>query len=212
MEIRRRILVVDDDALLAELLLENLNASGFEARAAHDAIGARSAVREFDPDAVILDIDLGGGANGVDLAHILLVTAPYLGIVFLSRLTDARFVGAEIPSGTAVAYLQKQAVRDPHEITRAVEAVLAENVAASHRHDQRPNRPLGTLSSAQFETLRLVAEGRTNDEIARARGTSVRAVEHLVRRTFAAAGIDEEPGGSRRVRAARTFLAASGRG
>jgi hypothetical protein len=52
------------------------------------------------------------------------------------------------------------------------------------------------LTSSQDEALRLLAEGRTNKEIADARNTSVRAVETLLNRTLARI-VDEVPASSR---------------
>lgn len=61
-----RILLVDDDRELIDLLAFALKRSGLEPMAAHDAV---SAVRVFDerhPDLVVLDINLGG-ASGLDV-------------------------------------------------------------------------------------------------------------------------------------------------
>ncbi len=45
------------------------------------------------------------------------------------------------------------------------------------------------ISSTQSEILLLLAEGYTNRAIARKRGTSLRAAETLIQRTFASLGI-----------------------
>jgi hypothetical protein len=62
----RRVLVVDDNEDVADLLCDYLSSRGLEATSAHDA---RSALRTADtlrPDMVLLDIDalVGLGANG----------------------------------------------------------------------------------------------------------------------------------------------------
>src|SRR5439155_8022846 len=58
-----RVLVVDDEATLAELLSMALRYEGWEVRTAGNGRAAVRAAREFRPDAVILDImmpDLDG--------------------------------------------------------------------------------------------------------------------------------------------------------
>src|SRR6266571_2709849 len=58
-----RVLVVDDEPSLAELLASVLRYEGFQIRTAGDGLGAVRAAREFRPDAVVLDVmlpDLSG--------------------------------------------------------------------------------------------------------------------------------------------------------
>ncbi len=54
----KRILVVDDNFDIAESLTELLELEGHEARMAHDGAEAVAAAQEFQPDVVLLDIDL----------------------------------------------------------------------------------------------------------------------------------------------------------
>jgi DNA-binding NarL/FixJ family response regulator len=56
----------------------------------------------------------------------------------------------------------------------------------------------------------MVAMGLSNHEIAAQRGTTVRAVEHLVKRAFTAAGVDADAPGNARVVAARQFITVAG--
>lgn len=53
-----RVLVVDDEASLAELLALALRYEGWEVRSAEDGAGAVRTAREFRPDAVVLDVML----------------------------------------------------------------------------------------------------------------------------------------------------------
>jgi DNA-binding NarL/FixJ family response regulator len=56
----------------------------------------------------------------------------------------------------------------------------------------------------------MVAMGLSNHEIAAQRGTTVRAVEHLVKRAFIAAGVETDSPGNTRVAAARKFISVAG--
>ena len=54
----RRLLVVEDEPLTASLLAEALRAHNFEVATAADVLAAQKAVKEFDPDAALIDISL----------------------------------------------------------------------------------------------------------------------------------------------------------
>jgi PAS domain S-box-containing protein len=68
-----RVLVVDDNADAAEMLLMTLELFGCEVRAAHSAGAALAAVEEFAPDVALLDIGLPD-LNGYELARRLRAT------------------------------------------------------------------------------------------------------------------------------------------
>ncbi|MDR1711037.1 MAG: response regulator transcription factor [Propionibacteriaceae bacterium] len=64
----RRILVVDDDEALAEMLEIVLTAEGYTARVCHDGDRALDAFKEYGPDLVLLDLMLPG-RDGVDVCR-----------------------------------------------------------------------------------------------------------------------------------------------
>ncbi|HAZ07395.1 MAG TPA: hypothetical protein DCZ01_02480 [Elusimicrobia bacterium] len=61
-----KILVIDDDPVIVDLLRLRLTQSGHQVAAAHDAYGAAAAAAQFKPDLVTLDFDLPAG-NGVKI-------------------------------------------------------------------------------------------------------------------------------------------------
>jgi two-component system response regulator MtrA len=65
---RGRILVVDDDSSLSEMLTIVLRNEGFESRVCATGDRALAAVREFRPDLVLLDLMLPG-KDGVDVCR-----------------------------------------------------------------------------------------------------------------------------------------------
>jgi two-component system, OmpR family, response regulator MtrA len=65
---RGRVLVVDDDSALAEMLTIVLRNEGFEPRVCPTGDQAMAMVREFKPDAVLLDLMLPG-KDGVDVCR-----------------------------------------------------------------------------------------------------------------------------------------------
>ena len=52
----RRVLIVDDEIDLAELLAYNLQAAGYDTRVAHDGRSGIEAARAFQPHAIVLDV------------------------------------------------------------------------------------------------------------------------------------------------------------
>lgn len=54
----RRVLVVEDDAFLLELITTRLELAGFDTRAARDGSQALQRLSEFRPEAMVLDINM----------------------------------------------------------------------------------------------------------------------------------------------------------
>jgi CheY-like chemotaxis protein len=82
-EKRRRILVVDDEPLIANTIAEILNGSGFEATAIYNARNALDEVRKSCPDTVISDVIMPH-MNGIDMAITIKSACPRTRILLLS--------------------------------------------------------------------------------------------------------------------------------
>ena len=67
----RRLLVVDDQKDIADMLTEYLGEAGYRVRAVPDGSGMRAALKGERFDAVILDLTLPGGQSGWALADIV---------------------------------------------------------------------------------------------------------------------------------------------
>lgn len=212
MQATRHVVVVEDESLLRDLIAQSLEQEGFIVSTAANAADAKRACLAADPDAVVVDIELGPGPNGFDFAMALSQTSPDVGIVFLTNLPDSRFVNVDpktLPK--RVAYLRKSQLVDSGELITALDAVLRDRVDSRLRHDLDSNRPMADLSKKQVSVLQLLAVGYSNAQIANKRGTTVRAVEAIVSRIFQALEIDVQAEGNARVEAARKFLQASGK-
>jgi CheY-like chemotaxis protein len=81
----RKILFVEDEPLLGELMTEVLTDKGFDVQAVPDA---RCALRHLqsgaEVDVLITDIDLGSGMDGAQLAKIAREMRPKLPVVYAS--------------------------------------------------------------------------------------------------------------------------------
>lgn len=178
-----RALVVDDDDFTRFLLVRTLRSMGAED--VHDcatSVDALRAVTAFTPDLALLDLDLGSGPTGIDLAYGLRKLLPALAVVILSSYADPRLLGAnrELPSGAT--YLSKRELADAETLREAIDVVLA---APLGRRAAAPRARTGDgrrLSDNQVEVMRLIAEGYSNAEIARRRTLTEAAVEKAIAR------------------------------
>lgn len=205
----RRLLVVEDEPLMASLLSDALTVHGFSVEIAPDVLEARRAVKEFDPDAALIDISLGGGPSGLDLAHVLSKQRPDIALLILTKHANARAVGwqdGEIPEGCG--FLRKDRVRDTGYLLEQLESVLADR-ADEVRDDRDAVNPLSTLNAKQLEVLRLMSMGYTNEFIAQYTESSISSVERWVIQVFRALGLDSRGSLNPRVEAVRIFIAAS---
>lgn len=82
-----RILVVDDDAGLRELLLSALRFAGFDVTAVGDVPAALTALESVRPDAIVLDVMLPG-TDGFDFLHLLRTREPDLPVMFLTARVE----------------------------------------------------------------------------------------------------------------------------
>jgi two-component system, OmpR family, response regulator MtrA len=92
-----RILVVDDDASLAEMLTIVLEGEGFETTVVGDGTSALPALRESAPDLVLLDLMLPG-MNGIDVCRAIRAESG-VPVVMLTAKTDTVDVVLGLESG-----------------------------------------------------------------------------------------------------------------
>lgn len=205
----RHLLLVEDEPLVASLLREALQRAGFVVEVAPSSVAAVEIARWFDPDIAVLDINLGHGASGVDLAFVLHHQYPGIALTLLTRHPDLRTAGfseTDVPPGCG--FIRKDMMSDSAQVVHAIEAVIAERVRV--RQDADPNRPLNALNAVQVEVLRMVAQGFTNAAIAQQRNTSERSVERVLSSVFQALAIDADGALNPRVEAVRRFISAAG--
>lgn len=207
----RRVLLVEDEGLLRGMLTSVIDSAGFDVLAVANAKDAADACTDFDPDAILCDIDLGTGASGLDLIVSLTRSSPHLGVVILSNYE----ITAEYQRKwfENARHLRKSDLEDPSIIIEALDDVMRGRISDK---DFASNEALGRsslagLTKTQVQVLRMVSEGLSNAEIAQRRGSSVRSVEHILQRTFTAMGLENNPSVNIRVAAVRIYLEAAGR-
>lgn len=204
---RRSVVVVEDEDFLRGLLATTLETAGFAVSTASNALDAKQLIKTLDPDALVLDINLGPGPNGFDIAEASRITTPEIAIVFLTDLPDPRFAGRDaksLPKG--VAYLNKNLLEDNQTLVDALNAALTDTNISKFRHHELAERPFANLSRTQIQILQLLADGKTNQQIADLRERSLAATESAIARTLVALGVDTSAEGNARVEAVSKFL------
>jgi two-component system OmpR family response regulator len=78
-----RVLVVDDEPSLAELLASVLRYEGWDIRTAADGTSAVRAAREFRPDAIVLDVMLPD-FSGIEVLRRVRAELPHVCVLFLT--------------------------------------------------------------------------------------------------------------------------------
>lgn len=202
------VLVVEDDTFSATTLEAALLLAGFDVLAtANNARQALNALNNSKIDVAVLDIDLGPGPTGIDVAHALREQNPTIGLVFLTSFTDPRLSRSgtlALPKGAR--YSAKQELKD----LRALGAQILQ--AKFHPLSTDPNGATQhALNSHQIEILKLVAAGATNTEIARQTRSSEKAVEHTIARIAKSLGLERSPEHNARVQLVRAFADLTGK-
>jgi DNA-binding NarL/FixJ family response regulator len=197
-----RAVVADDDVFTASMVASALRSTGIEASQATTTAEAWNTILQVEPNAVVTDLDFGGGDSGAELLWRVHRELPWVGLVVLtSHLSPQLAVGDDaLPS--SVVYLVKSQVKDVDVLVAAVDAAI---VGGDHHTAAPAPADVRTVTRAQAEVLRLVASGASTRRIAVERGTSVRAVETMLARLYTALGADEDELANPRVTAARMW-------
>lgn len=180
---KMRILLADDHSVVRQGFRMILSAQpDFEVVA--EAANGREAVEMAEktkPDVVVIDVSMPE-LNGIEATRRIMAANDRIRVLALSMHRDSVYV-REILRAGAVGYLLKDAVENDFlNAVRAVargEGYLSPAVADAVLVDYRKHvkDPIDLLSSREREVLQMIAEGKTNKEIANILNLSVYTVE-----------------------------------
>ena len=134
-EVRTKILVVDDDPALRQLLADYLNKHGFDTLLAPDARNLDALIQRFTPALLVLDRMMPGG-DGAEALRTLRAQGEDIPVILLTARDESvdRIIGLE---AGADDYVGKPF--DPRELLARIQAVLRRKVS-SHTHKR--NAPI----------------------------------------------------------------------
>jgi DNA-binding NarL/FixJ family response regulator len=219
-----RVVIVEDNALLREGIVALLRERGVDVVAqAEDAPGLLRIVAGHKPDVAIVDVRLPPTFtdDGVRAAIEARTRHPGLGVLILSQYVEPVYTQELLASGTGgVGYLLKERVGEVRAFVEAIERVAGGGTALDRevvaelmrtRGDEAgAGGALGSLTPREREVLALMAEGRTNNAIARELVVTSGAVEKHVSSIFARLDLPASTDDHRRVLAVLAFLRAGG--
>ena len=183
---KTRILVADDHTLLRAglvKLLENMPFVDVVGQAS-DGREVLSVAKECQPEVVLLDIAMPH-ASGLDVCPALIKALPGVKVLMLSMHQEQQYVRKALQNG-ACGYLLKDSA--PEELGVAIHAVTLGKTYLSPALEKAmlgnlvqtlagADNDEGAITPRQREVLKLVADGLSTKEIARAMGLSVKTVD-----------------------------------
>ena len=140
-----RVLIVDDEDVIASTLQEFLQGEGYEVAVAGDAPSALASIEAFEPDLALCDVQLPG-SDGLDLLEKLLKVRPELLVLIITAYATVESAVAAFRRG-AHDYLMKPVLFD--ELLAKLDRLMR------FRHLTRENQALRKQlhASVDVETL-----------------------------------------------------------
>ena len=203
------VLLVEDDVfarstLYAALVGANIEVRGQVAKASE----AIRAVTKFSIDVAIIDLDLGPGANGIDIAIALRDINPRVGIIILTSYSDPRVANPKslsLPKGSK--FVTKSSLTDFSSLITMI--LELKNQPLTNKNGSKIERV--EFSENQLSVLQGVAEGLTTKEIANRAGVSEKAIEGTITRLHSMLDLPKKSSLNPRVQLARAYFQLSGK-
>jgi two-component system response regulator NreC len=178
-----RILLVDDHVLVRQGFKMILSAQP-DMQIVGEAANGREAVEageKLQPDVVLMDVTMPE-LNGIEATRRLVTASPRTRVLALSMHKDAVYVREILRAGARGYLLKDSADADLIAAVRSVakgEGYLSPAVSDAVLTDYRRHvtDPLDLLTTREREVLQMIAEGKTNKEIATTLNLSVYTIE-----------------------------------
>jgi len=181
-----RVLVVEDEQHLADGLRFNLEAEGYQVAVVDTGEAALETVKAEGFDVVVLDVAMPI-LNGIEAARQISSKFPNTAIVFLSMHSDEGYVLKALKSGARAYLLKDSAEQDLIAAIKAVcegkaffspaisKMLVEDYVRQMRARDVEDSYEL--LTTREREVLQLLAEGKSNKDIASLLSLSLYTVE-----------------------------------
>ncbi len=202
---RWRVVVVEDDSLTRSLIGSLLRSHGIDV--VIEAASAAEALSDLGTqsiDAALLDLDLGSGPNGLDLAHELRHRMPEIGLVLLTSYTDPRLKDPAVTIPRGLVYLTKQDGTDVAAVINALRQAIVTPTTS------QPKPPRNALTETQIEVLAGLASGKTTAQIAADRAVTTKAVEQVITRLCEILEVNRDARSNPRVQLVRKYQELTG--
>lgn len=216
-----RVVIAEDQALLREGLARLFRDEGHDVVAtfadAHQLLNYLDHPPETmrAPDLVVVDIRMPPThtTEGLEAARSIKQRHPAVGVLVLSQHIESSGISDLVPHA-GFGYLLKDRVLEVGEFLTSAERVAGGGSALDPKVvaslvTQNHNTPLNRLSEREREVLALMAEGLTNNAIARRLFVSDRTIEAHIRHVLTKLDIPDHGDTHRRVLAVLTHIRAA---
>ena len=191
-----RILLGDDHSLILKGIKGLLEGHYHVVGLAEDGKALVEAAARLEPDLVVLDVGMPI-LNGIDAARQIKKALPSVKLIFLSMHANPIYLRKALEAGASGYVLKSGAAEELltalEEVRRGrvyITPIFGETVIESARSPAgTPSRVMIELTQRQRQILQLVAEGRSNKEIAEIVHVSVKTVEFHRARLLAKLGV-----------------------
>ena len=211
-----RVVIADDAVLLREGLVRLVQENGHDVVAAvGDGPSLVSAIAEHKPDVSIVDVRMPPSHTdeGLRAAVEARGLVPGTPILVLSQYVEVSYADDLLADRAgAVGYLLKDRVSEVAEFLDALDRVagggtaIDPEVVSQLLVRRRRDDPLRALTPREREVLGLMAEGLSNNAIARKMVVTEGAVEKHVRNIFTKLNLHQDEEQHRRVMAVLAYL------
>ena len=195
------ILIVEDEALIALEIERTLLRLGYRiAGKARNGDAALDLLATRQPDLALLDIDIQGSRDGVDLARLIRDKYDFP-FVFLTAFSDRATI-ARLKDTMPYGYIVKPFNRG--ELLSTIEIALHKAAAERDAFPSLPglNQQLAEgLTQREYEVLQLLDEGLSYREVGERLFVSVNTVKYFQKSVFAKLGVGSRLEALRRARA-----------
>lgn len=212
-----RVIVAADDVLSREGLAGLLDRWGFDVVGRADsAVRLPELVRAHTPSLVLINIpDPSDHPAEYEAARLIRTEFPNTGVLVLCARVEVRHAIDALSSGGGISYLLNSRITDIEDFVGILKriaqgaCIVGPAVAQALVTARGDEDPLAALSVREHDVLRLMAEGRSNDGIARRLYLAEGTIEKHVHSIFTKLGITETRDDHRRVQAVIAYLRGS---
>jgi DNA-binding NarL/FixJ family response regulator len=181
-----RLLIIDDEPELLEILQEWFSALGYAVQSAPSGFEALALAKRQAFDVIITDLKMPG-LSGLQLLSMFKELMPTAEVIFLTGQGTMEDAIAALREGRAFDFLQKP-IKNLRQLNLVVEKALARKREKALPAPAQPAGPVGLpehlepLSSRELELMAFLAQGFENAEIAGRLTVSEKTVKnHLTR-------------------------------
>lgn len=178
-----RVFIADDHSLIREGI-KNLVSKEKDIEIigeTSDPTSVIEKVQKHNPDLLILDLSMPG-KSGFDVLKDIRITSPETKVLIMTMIPEEQFAKRTFKAG-ALGYITKDsnpeellvAIRKVSSGRKYISASLAE-MLIEDLDETREKNPQELLSDREFQVLRMMAEGKTQTEIAEELSISISTV------------------------------------